>query len=75
MGGLPVEVGSELRAKAETYLVERAGLHHAGVLAGLAAHLLEVIAPEVAEAKLAEQLKRDEARDGEYRDWLSAQPN
>lgn len=75
VGGLPVEVGSELRGKAETYLVEQAGLHHAGVLAGLAAHLLEVVAPEVAEAKLAEQLKRDEARDGEYSVRLSTQPN
>ncbi|MBA2508266.1 MAG: DUF222 domain-containing protein [Nocardioidaceae bacterium] len=75
VGGLPVEVGSELRGKAETYLVEQAGLHHAGVLAGLAAHLLEVVAPEVAEAKLAEQLKRDEARDGEYNVRLSTQPN
>jgi len=41
VGGLPVEVGSELRGKAETYLVEQAGLHHAGVLAGLAVTCLK----------------------------------
>jgi len=42
---LPDQVGDELRAKAEGYLLEQAELHHAGILAGLAAHLLDVVAP------------------------------
>lgn len=73
--GLPDEIGTGLRIKAEAYLLEQAGLHHAGVLAGLAAHLLEVVAPEIAEAKLAERLEREEQRAADRRDRLSAQPN
>ena len=72
--GLPDAVGEELRGKAEAYLLEQAELHHAGILAGLAAHLLDVVAPEVAEAKLGEQLDRDEARDATRRNTFTAQP-
>ncbi len=57
VGGLPDEVGAELRVTAEAWLLDQAGVHHAGVLAGLVGHLLEVVAPEVAEAKLAERLE------------------
>jgi len=72
--GLPDAVGEELRGKAEAYLLEQAELHQAGILAGLAAHLLDVVAPKIAEAKLAEQLDRDEARDATRRNTFTAQP-
>ncbi|MDQ3416996.1 MAG: HNH endonuclease [Actinomycetota bacterium] len=75
VGGLPDEVGAELRVTAEAWLLDQAEVHHAGVLAGLAGHLLEVVAPEVAEAKLAERLEREEQRAADRCDRLSAQPN
>ncbi len=72
VGGLPSEVGDGLRGKAECYLLEQAELHHAGVLAGLAAHLLDVVAPDLADAKLAEALEREERRDATRRNTFSA---
>ncbi len=72
VGALPSEVGDGLRGKAECYLLEQAELHHAGVLAGLAAHLLDVVAPDLADAKLAEALEREERRDATRRNTFSA---
>ena len=75
VAGLPDQIGAELRAKAEAYLLEQAELHHAGILTGLANHLFELVAPELAEARLAERLARDEARDELLRNRLSAAVN
>ncbi len=75
VAGLPDDVGAGLRVEAEAWLLDQAQVHHAGVLAGLAAHPLEVVAPEIAEQKLAERLARDEARAEDRRDRLSARPN
>ncbi len=72
VGALPSEVGGELRGKAEAYLLEQAELHHAGVLAGLAAHLLDVVAPDLAERTLAEALEREDRRDATRRNTFSA---
>lgn len=50
------------RARGEAYLLRHAVVHHAGALAQLADHLLEVLAPDLAEARLAEALAREEDR-------------
>lgn len=69
---LPDEVGAEARARAEQILLGEADRFHAGVLAGLGHTLLERVAPEVAEARLGEQLARAEARDEQRRNTLTA---
>lgn len=62
VAALPGEVDQATRASGEAYLLRHAQVHHAGALAHLADRLLEVVAPDVAEARLGDQLARDEAR-------------
>ncbi len=50
---LPAEVGERVRREAEAFLLNQAEVHPAHVLAGLAAHVLDHIAPEFAEEKLS----------------------
>ncbi len=58
---LPAEVPPDVRAAGEAYLLEQAATLNAAALTHLANRLLDVIAPDVAEAKLGEQLAREEA--------------
>ncbi|GAB7006141.1 hypothetical protein JCM18899A_36140 [Nocardioides sp. AN3] len=59
---LPVEVDPVLREQAETHLAGEAHVHDTQALRRLAAHLEEVIDPEGADQRLAEQLARAEAK-------------
>ena len=63
MQSLPADVGEQVRATAEAFLLEHAATLAAHLLAGLAAHVLDHIAPDVAEAAEAEAMARAEARD------------
>lgn len=59
---LPADlVDATARHAAETHLVELAQHHHADDLRRLGRHLLEVVAPEAAEAHLARQLEAQES--------------
>ncbi len=62
LDALPPEVPAEVRARGEAFLLGEAAELNALSLAQVANHLLDVIAPDLAEAKLAEQLERDEKR-------------
>jgi hypothetical protein len=62
LGALPAETDHEVRLKAEEYLTGEAHAHDTGALRRLAEHLGEVIDPDGADARLAEQLARAEAR-------------
>ncbi len=73
--GLPDQVGDQTRRQAESYLLEQARTHSADILAGLAGHLLEVVAPQIAEQRLAERLARDDAADLNRRNRLCAMAN
>ena len=59
---LPEELASEQRERAESMMVEFAAEFDARGLATLADHLLEVIAPDVAERLEAARLEREERR-------------
>ena len=54
-------VDDEIRAKAEEFLLEQAGEHDAITLRRLAKRLVEVAAPEQADAAEAARLEREEA--------------
>ena len=59
---LPTDlVDARSREAAEAHLVDLARHHHADDLRRLGRHLLEVVAPEAAEARLARQLEAEEA--------------
>ena len=60
---LPAEIGPDTRAEAEAFLLEQARVHDAATVAGLGQHLLERVAPDLAEARLGAQLARADARD------------
>ncbi|WP_183093231.1 HNH endonuclease signature motif containing protein [Nocardioides stalactiti] len=62
---LPAEVGPDVIAKAEAHLVALAGMHTPRELRVLARRILEIVAPEIAEAEEAKRLEREEqdARD------------
>ena len=62
---LPAELDPATRVAGERYLLEHAAVHHAGALAHLAERLLDVLAPDLAEERLGDQLARDEARAGQ----------
>jgi hypothetical protein len=59
---LPADVDPGVRERAETYLAGAAHAHDTAALRRLATHLDEVIDPEGADARLAEQLARAEAK-------------
>ena len=61
LDALPAGVDPTVRVQAETYLAGEAHVHDTGVLRRLADHLEEVLDPDGAEARLAEQLARAEA--------------
>ena len=60
---LPAEIGPQTRREAEGFLLDQARVHDAATVAGLGQHLLERVAPDLAEARLGEQLARADARD------------
>ena len=60
---LPAEIGPQTRREAEGFLLDQARVHDAAMVAGLGQHLLERVAPDLAEARLGEQLARADARD------------
>ena len=62
LDALPAEVDAVVLAEAEEYLTGEAHAHDTGAMRRLAAHLDEVIDPEGADARLAEQLARAEAK-------------
>ncbi|WP_344044434.1 DUF222 domain-containing protein, partial [Nocardioides panacihumi] len=62
LDALPDEVDSDLVAQAEEYLAGQAHAHDTHTLRRLADHLEEVIDPDGADARLATQLARAEAR-------------
>lgn len=59
---LPGHVGSEVVRSAEQTLVGYAADHRPAELRRLARRILDVVAPEIAEAELARQLEAEEAR-------------
>jgi hypothetical protein len=60
--GLPDDVGPDVREQAEVYLTGEAHEHDTTALRRLASHLDEVLDPEGADARLADQLARAEAK-------------
>lgn len=66
-------VDSEIIARGEAHLIELAGTHTPAQLRRLATHLIEVVAPEVADASDARALARLEAR-ARQRQYLSIIP-
>lgn len=62
VAALPAEVPDDVRARGEAFLLGEAEQLNAAPLAHVANHLLDVIAPDLADAKLAEQLDREEKR-------------
>ncbi|WP_344045101.1 DUF222 domain-containing protein [Nocardioides panacihumi] len=62
LDALPEEVDGGVRAQAEEYLAGQAHTHDTHTLRRLADHLEEVIDPDGADARLADQLARAEAR-------------
>lgn len=73
---LPDDLDPDLKVKAEEHLVELAGDYDARALRNFARTILEVVAPEIADAHLAQQLERLE-RDAEeanrFRIWETPQ--
>lgn len=61
VSALPGFVAAKDRARAEAHLLDEATRHDAKALKRLAAHLLEVIDPDAAEAELGKRLQREEA--------------
>src|SRR5262245_36539820 len=59
---LPADLDPELRAKAEAHLVAEAGHFEPAALRRLGRHVLEVVAPDVADAHEAEALAAEERR-------------
>ena len=59
---LPSDLGREITDKAETKLVEQAGVFDAVILGRLGGRILDHVAPEVAEGREAEFLDREEAK-------------
>jgi len=57
---LPARVGAEIIAKAEAHLVELAREHRPSELRRLARHILDLVAPEIAEAEEAKRLQNEE---------------
>lgn len=62
---LPADLEPEITTRAEAFLVEHAAEHDAKALTALGQAVLEHVAPEVADAHLAEQLARSAAEDEE----------
>lgn len=59
---LPERLGPDLAARAEASLVGYAALHRPAELRRLARRIVEVVAPEIAEAEEAERLEAEERR-------------
>lgn len=59
---LPGDLDPELRARAEEHMVGLCARFRPEQLRRLGRHLLEVVAPQIAEAELAQQLEREEAQ-------------
>ena len=59
---LPAHVGAEIVATAEEQLVEYARTYRPSDLRRLARHILDVVAPEVADAEEAKRLEQEEQR-------------
>ena len=62
LANLPSDLGREITDKAETMLVEQAGMFDAVTLGRLGGRILDLVAPEVAEGREAEFLDRQEAQ-------------
>jgi hypothetical protein len=63
LADLPEDLDAELKLKAEEHLLELAVDHDAKALRNLARKILEVVAPDVADAHLAQLLERSAAED------------
>ena len=72
---LPDSLGAEVIGQGERLMVGWAAEHPAPVLAGYGRHLLAYLAPDVADAQDADALARDEARDVNRANTLSAGPD
>ena len=73
VAALPEEVGDADREKAERHLVDLAARHDARELRQLGRYLLDVIDPDGADQRLADQLAKDEAKAARTR-FLSLRP-
>jgi hypothetical protein len=62
---LPTDLDPAVRVKAEAHLLELAATWDAKALKGFARTILEVVAPDLADAHLAKQLEASEAEDEE----------
>ncbi len=62
VAALPAEVPDHVRANGEAFLLQNARSLNAMSLAHLANRLLEVVAPDLADARLADQLAREDAK-------------
>ncbi|RHW25634.1 DUF222 domain-containing protein [Nocardioides immobilis] len=62
LDNLPDRVGTEVLAKAEEQLVDYARDYRPSELRRLARHILDVVAPEIAEAEAAKRLEAEEQR-------------
>ena len=82
VAALPEQAGAEVAAQAEAVLLEQAGTFDPKTLGVLGGRILEVVDPDAADAKLADELAREERRaarrrefrlreDGEGTTWLS----
>jgi hypothetical protein len=73
---LPDDLDGDLKVKAEEHLIELAAHHDAKALKGFARTVLEVVAPEIADAHLAKQLEkleRDAEEANRFRIWETPQ--
>jgi hypothetical protein len=73
---LPDDLDAHLKVKAEEHLIELAGDYDAKALKGFARTILEVVAPEVADAQVAKQLdklERDAEEANRFRIWETPQ--
>jgi hypothetical protein len=73
---LPDDLAADLKIKAEEHLIELAGDYDARALTGFARTILEVVAPEIADAHLAKQLEkleRDAEEANRFRVWETPQ--
>ena len=70
VAALPDDLPSELPAAGEQFLLQQSATLNAASLTHLGTRLLDVVAPEVAEARLGQALAREDANAG--RVWLSA---
>jgi hypothetical protein len=76
VAALPADLGPDLVVKAEEHLVELAADHDAKALKMLGRTILEVVAPELADAHLAKQLEkleRDAEETNRFRIWETPQ--